>query len=159
MLKFTTYGVPIPQGSLRAFTPKGWKRAILTSDNVQLKPWRKDVVDAAQEALGGRPPFEDVGLELHVLFYLPRPLSAPKRVTEPAKKPDVDKLLRAVMDALTAAGVWRDDAQVIVTFARKAFAAGVHDPMGAGGIPRAQITVRLAQAPVLSQPSLLEAQW
>jgi hypothetical protein len=75
-----------------------------------------------------------------VVFYLPRPKTAPRRITEPAKLPDVDKLIRACFDALTAAGVWRDDAQVISTLARKAFAAGIHDPEGAAGVPRAVIT-------------------
>ena len=35
--------------------------------------------------------------------------SAPAR---PAKKPDIDKLARAVLDAITSSGVWIDDAQI-----------------------------------------------
>jgi Holliday junction resolvase RusA-like endonuclease len=31
----------------------------------------------------------------------------------PAVRPDSDKLLRAVLDGLTEAGVWRDDGQVV----------------------------------------------
>nr|DAN37658.1 MAG TPA: Endodeoxyribonuclease RusA [Caudoviricetes sp.] len=31
----------------------------------------------------------------------------------PAVKPDLDKLTRAVFDALTDAGVWRDDSRVV----------------------------------------------
>jgi Holliday junction resolvase RusA-like endonuclease len=159
VITFTTYGVPIPQGSTKAFYIPKLGRSVITNDNAKTKPWRHAIVAAAQEAVSGRAPLEDVALEVHVLFYLPRPASAPKRVTEPAKKPDVDKLLRALLDALTAAGVWRDDAQVIATFARKAFAAGVHDPMGAAGLPRAEVRVSQAAAPSLTraQPSLLEA--
>jgi Holliday junction resolvase RusA-like endonuclease len=40
------------------------------------------------------------------------------------KKPDVDNLLKAVMDSMTAAGVWKDDALVYTTEAGKWYAAG-----------------------------------
>ena len=47
-------------------------------------------------------------------FVMRRPKSAPKRTTPPAtKKPDLDKLTRAVFDAITSAGVWDDDSQVV----------------------------------------------
>jgi Holliday junction resolvase RusA-like endonuclease len=36
-------------------------------------------------------------------------------------KPDIDNLLKAVMDALTQVGAWRDDAQVCETVVRKKF--------------------------------------
>ena len=37
----------------------------------------------------------------------------------PYKRPDLDKLLRSTMDAMTCAGVWRDDALVHIIHARK----------------------------------------
>jgi Holliday junction resolvase RusA-like endonuclease len=40
------------------------------------------------------------------------------------KKPDVDNLLKAVMDAMTTAEVWKDDALVYATEAGKWYAAG-----------------------------------
>ena len=61
-------------------------------------------------------------MSLTVRFYLPRPKSLPKRVTEHTKKPDLDKLLRAVLDACTTGGVWRDDSQVATIHARKVYA-------------------------------------
>jgi Holliday junction resolvase RusA-like endonuclease len=45
--------------------------------------------------------------------------SAPKFV---AVKPDVDKLIRAVLDALTDAGVFRDDSRVVQVSATKIYA-------------------------------------
>jgi len=36
VLTFQVYGEAQPQGSAKAFIPKGWKRPILTSDNAQL---------------------------------------------------------------------------------------------------------------------------
>jgi len=140
VIELTVYGVPIPQGSTKAFLPKGWKRPIVTHDSAKTKPWRQAIVDASREQMAGRAPFEGP-VWLRVMFFLPRPKSAPKRIVEPAKLPDLDKLVRAVGDALTAAGVWRDDGQVIATSARKAFAGGMRDPVGAAGVPRAVISV------------------
>lgn len=37
----------------------------------------------------------------------------------PARRPDLDKLLRSTMDAMTTAGVWRDDGLVHIIHARK----------------------------------------
>lgn len=57
-----------------------------------------------------------------VTFVLPRPKSTPKRKTPPAiKKPDSDKLVRAVLDACTKI-VYNDDAQVVEIHARKRLA-------------------------------------
>jgi hypothetical protein len=81
-----------------------------------------------------------------LLFLMPRPVSAPRRVTRPTKKPDLDKLVRCVKDGLTRAGVYRDDAQVIATVARKEFAGGAYDPAGASGIPRAEIVAHFDAA-------------
>jgi Holliday junction resolvase RusA-like endonuclease len=139
VIAFTVYGVPVPQGSTKAFVPKGWKRPIITHDSARTKPWRQAIVDAALAQLDGHPPIEDP-VRLTVRFYLPRPKSAPRRVVWPAKLPDLDKLVRAVCDALTAAGVWRDDAQVVSLTASKAFAGGVADA-GVHGVPRAMIEV------------------
>lgn len=46
-----------------------------------------------------------------------------------AQKPDLDNLAKAVLDALTAIGVWRDDSQVIELLARKVW---VSDPLEQG---------------------------
>jgi crossover junction endodeoxyribonuclease RusA len=43
-------------------------------------------------------------------------------ITGPAKRPDLDKLCRSVLDGLTAGGAWEDDAQVVVLRAWKSFA-------------------------------------
>lgn len=65
-------------------------------------------------------------------FVLPRPKSTPKRSPTPpaTKRPDLDKLTRAVLDALT--NVWlADDSQVVHIEASKRIAEidetpGVH---------------------------------
>ncbi len=56
-------------------------------------------------------------------------------MTAPAKKPDLDKLARCAKDALTKAGVYRDDGQVVGMVCAKHFAGGRLDGSVAG-IPR-----------------------
>jgi Holliday junction resolvase RusA-like endonuclease len=62
---------------------------------------------------------------LQVCFYLPCPKDmkgAGERNIPHAKKPDTDNLLKAVMDAMTEVGVWKDDAQVYRTDTGKYYA-------------------------------------
>lgn len=116
---FTVYGVPVPQGSLKAFHPKGCKHPVLTSDNTKLKPWRQQVAEVAMiEATGRMRPTG--GVEVHVDFFFDKPKSAPKKVTEKTTKPDIDKLLRGILDALTGIA-YVDDAQVVRSSQSKQF--------------------------------------
>lgn len=133
-------GTPVPKGSLRAFVPKGWTRPVVTSDNTASRPWALAVQDAAMRARGVEMGYRDGPVTLVVDFFLPRPKSAPKRILMPSKKPDADKLVRCILDALTGI-LWRDDAQVQRIVARKHFAAGAFDPQGQAGVPRATILV------------------
>lgn len=56
----------------------------------------------------------DGPLVASMVFTLPKPASAPKRrQTWPQSAPDLSKLLRSTEDALTTAGIWRDDARVV----------------------------------------------
>ena len=106
LLSFTVYGVAQPQGSARAFVVNG--RAVITSANKNLKGWRELISAEAREQMKGLPPY-DGPIEVRASFYLPRPKSV-KRVS-PTVKPDLDKLARGLLDALTNV-VYRDDAQV-----------------------------------------------
>lgn len=124
---FRVYGVPAPQGSMRAFVRPGMKRAILTSDNTQVKPWRALVSAAAAGVCPALAFPRGVPVAIEGTFYVPRPASAPRRVTHPTKKPDLDKLLRALGDALTGI-VWQDDSQVVRIAMQKDFATATEPP-------------------------------
>lgn len=119
---FTAYGVPIPQGSAKAFVGKGG-RAHVTADNAKTKPWRQTVSTAAREAAQeqGAGRFEGP-VQVVASFYFDRPGSvSEKRRPYPTVKPDLDKLLRALLDALTDAGIWKDDSQVIFVEVNKTY--------------------------------------
>jgi Holliday junction resolvase RusA-like endonuclease len=67
-------------------------------------------------------------VHLKVCFFMPVPKgmkikSKEGRYVPHVKKPDTDNLLKAVMDALTDTGVWKDDAHVYWTEAIKQYAS------------------------------------
>jgi crossover junction endodeoxyribonuclease RusA len=93
----------------------------------------------------------DQGVRLTIAFYLPRPKKHHKRgVFVPhCVKPDLDRLVRAILDALTGV-VYHDDNQVTELVTAKYY-AGVDEPArvqvrvepSAGGH-----TIRVAPAPM-----------
>jgi crossover junction endodeoxyribonuclease RusA len=118
-LSIAIYGRPAPQGSKKSV---GNNRFIEASK--YLPAWRKAVTLAAVEAINnqGWSALESA-VELECVFYLERPGSVPpKKRPHPIKPPDVDKLARAVSDALTDAGAYLDDSQVIKLTAFKFYA-------------------------------------
>jgi Holliday junction resolvase RusA-like endonuclease len=61
-------------------------------------------------------------VKVDAIFVLPRPKATPKKKTPPAiKKPDSDKLARAVLDGMTGV-VYVDDSQVVDVHSRKRLA-------------------------------------
>ena len=122
VVRFTVYGTPVPQGSSKAFVVKG--RAIVTSDNKQLRPWRAEVAHAAREAWEGRAPLDEP-VAVFAFFTLARPASRPKRDKYPDRKPDLDKLIRGLLDGLTGP-LLKDDARVVRLICDKVY---VGDPL------------------------------
>ena len=118
-ISFSVSGKPQPQGSVRAFMPKGWTRPVLTSDNKTLKPWRKEVAKAASAAMGAAQPSEKA-IGVAITFRFVRPKSVKKSVEFKLTKPDVDKLARGILDSLTGV-CFKDDSQVVKLLAVKGF--------------------------------------
>lgn len=127
----TVYGLPAPQGSKRHV---GGGRMVESSKYVA--PWREAVKAAVIAARGFKPCMEGP-LSVAVVFTLPKPASAAKKA-QPYKRPDIDKLLRSTFDALSDCGVWKDDAQVVVIVARKAYPDGHVEALA---VPGARISI------------------
>lgn len=130
---FSVVGTPAPQGS-KSFKGIRNGHAILAESSKKVKPWRQDVAAAALEARAGRQPI-DGPVCVSIWFHLQRPKSAPRRRTEPDRKPDLDKLIRSTLDAIVTSGMIHDDAQVVHLNASKQYAS-TGSPIGA------QISVR-----------------
>src|SRR5438067_13403351 len=115
MTTFFVHGLPVPQGSSRAFVVNG--RAVVTSANRNLKDWRNLVALQAQE----HAEYNEGAVWVQLDFYLPRPVSLPKKIHEHLKKPDLDKLIRACLDSMTGV-MFKDDSQVVALTATKQYA-------------------------------------
>ena len=110
------YGNPAPQGSKKFMGTTKAGRGILVEANSRTTPWRADVMTAARAVLDelGRPAPMEGAIVARMVFSFLRPASV-KRAKRPfpSVAPDLSKLVRSTEDALTAAGVWRDDALVV----------------------------------------------
>jgi crossover junction endodeoxyribonuclease RusA len=125
---FRVDGVPAPKGSTKAMRHRTTGRVIVTETNPHTRPWAALVRDAAWAVrLTGRELDPSItfprgtAVHLGVTFLLPRPVSLPKKVRAHTKKPDLDKLVRAVKDALTGV-LWSDDSQVVTMTVAKRYA-------------------------------------
>lgn len=111
-------GVPAPQGSKRHVG-----RGVLVESSKRLPAWRAAVEHHARQWVGTHfgawePMVGPVGVS--VKFFLPRPERCPREL--PCVRPDVDKLVRAALDALTNARIFGDDGQVVDLITRKRYA-------------------------------------
>lgn len=122
-------GVPAPQGSQRVLPGRrgagGFQRPLLVESNTKVKPWRTDVREAFLGEDGFPTPVEwsrETPVVVKIVFVLPRTKAMRNRPSADfpmVQKPDVDKLQRAVLDALTSAGVYADDSQVVACYGFK----------------------------------------
>lgn len=133
-LAFTVHGTPAGQGSKRHVG-----RGVMIEQSKRVRPWREAVKHAALDAIAAwestrSTPWTPLMEPVHitVTVRIPRPKShyrtgrfadilrddAP---TYAPNTPDLDKALRAIFDALTDAGVWRDDRQVVAVYATKVY--------------------------------------
>ena len=111
-LSWETVGVPAPQGS-----KKHVGRGIMVESCKALPSWRQQVIYDINKAAEGETFLDGVGVVL--VFRFPR-LKAhynskgklkPNAPSVKTSKPDIDKLCRAVLDAMTISGVIKDDSR------------------------------------------------
>ena len=117
-LAFVVEGVPQAQGSMRSFG-----RGRMTHSNPKLTAWRTRVLTiAVSEARTQKwNPHPDTSLKVTAYFFFERPKHT-KYGAYPAGKPDLDKLQRAIGDALSpkyGTKIIADDARIVKWDARK----------------------------------------
>ena len=137
-LQFFVIGRPATAGSKRVF--KHWKtgKLIVTDACKHGKPWRKNVQKSAMAEMEGAGIVKDIPLSVTIRFLLPRPKSHFRsgrysdklRDDVPAYhliRPDVDKMSRAILDAMTGV-VYMDDSLIVSKKVSKEYASPGEDP-------------------------------
>jgi Holliday junction resolvase RusA-like endonuclease len=139
VIAFTVYGIPVPQGS---------KTRWGTEDNPHTRAWRATVAEQAAQ-LGAEPLLGPVSVT--VSFVFPRPKAhyrtgkfadqlRPAAPMWHTSVPDLDKLQRAIGDALAGVLI-RNDSQICAWHVEKTY----------GAMPRADVTVESLLVSVASE--------
>lgn len=122
VIEFTVRGLPVPQGSGRSFVAGG--KAVHVTTSAPLLAWRGAIAAEARDAVSGGLLTGPIGVEFAfrpaarpASHYLPANTRRPVRVLRldapvwHTGRPDVDKLARAGLDALSAVA-FDDDCRV-----------------------------------------------
>ncbi len=137
VLSFWVSGVPATQGSKRVAVSRAGYAYMFEATSRTLKPWRESIVSAAMLAVMPadvvrRRAFPMVGaVHVELGFVLPRAKSNRDPYPVGARTGDIDKLARAVLDALaerTGAGVFVNDSQVKTLNLDKRYARPGEEP-------------------------------
>lgn len=122
MVTFTVPGRPVPQGSLSSFRHKT-TGAVVTPQKARVREYRDRIAWAAK-ATGMA--CTDEPVRVRAVFGFARPKShrltsgklTKRAPTSHASRPDLDKVARSLLDAITGVLVY-DDAQVVALDVRK----------------------------------------
>lgn len=123
MFLIAVEGIPATQGSKTLY------RGRMVEASKKLPAWRSAILlECKREFLraDGLVTF-DSPVRVEVTFFLPRPAKS-KWPLVPAGKPDVDKLLRGVLDPLVMVGVLQDDSLVVEVVGRKLWTGNGNQP-------------------------------
>lgn len=127
-LRFTIPGEPRGKGRPRIGKTGGPNGHARMFTDPKTRSYEGLIAMAAQAALDGRPPM-DCPLEVHVRVRLVPPASASKKACAamlagdlpPTKKPDLDNVVKAVLDGCNGVA-FRDDVLVVKQSATKFYA-------------------------------------
>lgn len=105
-------GVPAPQGSKDAFVNKKTGKAQVVEASAEARPWRGEIKMCALDArnAAGARCIDSGAVGVRMVFVYDRP-KAHRKANLKATRPDIDKLERNVLDALTGIA-FKDDGQV-----------------------------------------------
>lgn len=105
ILAIRVVGRPAPQGS---------KNALGMEASRFLEPWRNDVRMACEVVIDRYELAQITGpVRVGIVFLLAGPPKIDPDRVYPLGNPDLDKLIRGVLDSITHSGLWKDDNQVV----------------------------------------------
>jgi Holliday junction resolvase RusA-like endonuclease len=116
-IRFFAAGIPKAQPRPRAFARKmGSRHVARVYDDATAEGWKSAVAVAWKASAVDLPPPYRVVLVFHLpspkAFYRASGELKPSAPYYHTKKPDADNLAKAVLDALSQVGAWRDDCEV-----------------------------------------------
>ena len=121
MYRFVALGKPKTQGSTCAMIHRRTGTPMVRQEaETELKRWRKSITVAARTS-PKRPekPIQG-GVRVEARFHILKPKSNTDAMASTRNTTgDLDKLLRALLDGISDAGWWNDDAQVVEINATK----------------------------------------
>lgn len=114
---FTIEGRCPTKGSTKSFAHPSTGKIVTLPMNANLKQW---TTDARWQARAAKVPmiYKPDGVAMYVRVEFVKPKTA--KQTTPSVRPDIDKLLRAVLDALTNVA-YQDDSQVVSVTTAKVY--------------------------------------
>jgi crossover junction endodeoxyribonuclease RusA len=113
METFVIWGVPVPQGSMRHIG-----KGVIVSKSPKLKEWRARVAEVIRQEVGE--PNHLSPARVTVQFYMPKPKSVRRLL--PTVPPDLDKLQRAIGDAISIDVKYlADDSQIVEWHSQKLY--------------------------------------
>ena len=132
-IEFTALGKPRTKGSTTSFVSKHGKVVTHDAAGIPGLTWEQGVASAAlaARAIAGERMITAAPIAVSAIFYVPRGVThygtgrnagalKPSAPRHPARKPDVDKYLRRILDAMTGV-IYADDGQVVQVVAAKRF--------------------------------------
>ena len=110
-------GIPAPKGSVSSFVVKGknGKYRSVVTHSTKSKKWEAEIRKQLPDDIS----ILEEAISMELVFYLPRPKSAKRDL--PYVIPDLDKLIRCVLDALTGY-YYKDDSRITTLTAKKVYA-------------------------------------
>lgn len=105
------------KGSTKSFVSPKTGKVVTMADSKTLKQW---TIDARWQARAAKVPmiYKPHGVHMSVRVQFVKPKTS--KQTVPTVRPDIDKLLRAVLDALTNVA-YQDDSQVVAVTTTKVY--------------------------------------
>ncbi len=123
VIDFFVRGLPVPQGSAKAFPNPKTGGSIVVTQTPKLAAWRRAIAEEARRVAPKELITEAVTITVNFFFDKPK---SRKKEMRMKTRPDLDKLIRAVLDGCTDV-VWKDDSQVDEVHAYKGYGVpGVH---------------------------------
>lgn len=124
IIEFTIPGKPVGQGRPR-FSRHG--RFVQTYDPPKSRQYKAKAIQYEQTIYSGQPLESDLKVTVRAYFEVPKSYTKKRRtaclanVEKPSKKPDIDNIVKGIMDAMNGI-IYSDDKQVVRLEAFKEYA-------------------------------------